>query len=319
MELLLITNSDAGTADEEALDAALAVLREHAEVEVAATSSPDELDDVLADARGRTVVVVGGDGSMHAVVAALHRRGSLDAQPLALIPLGTGNDFARTLEIPLEAAEAAQVVLDGTERPIDLVVDDADDVTVNGVHAGAGADAGAKGARWKERLGSVGIGKVNLGKLGYPIGALQAALNPPTLRILVEVDGKVVADRNEKVLMVAVGNGASVGGGTQLTPDADPRDGQVDVMIATPVGRAARLGYLLRLPFARHGEHSDVRITKGREVHVSGGPFECNSDGEISDPVRERTWRVVPAAYRMVLPPGERDAEPASETAAERQ
>ena len=55
--LLLITNSDAGTADREAVDAALAVLREGAEVEVCGTSSPEELDDVLASAGERTVVV----------------------------------------------------------------------------------------------------------------------------------------------------------------------------------------------------------------------------------------------------------------------
>lgn len=300
--LLVITNSDAGTADREALDAALAVLREHAEVEVAATSSPDELDDVLAGAGGRTVVVAGGDGSIHAVVAALHRRGALSGTTIGLVPLGTGNDFARTLDLPLDAAEAAEVVAAGQQRRVDLVVDDQDGVTVNSVHLGAGAEAGAKGARWKERLGSVGVGKANLGRLGYPIGAVQTALNPPTLRVRVEVDGEVVTDLDEKVLMVAVGNGASVGGGTELTPDADPGDGLVDVLVATPVGTLSRLGYALRLPFGRHGEHADVRIVRGLTVRVSGTPFDCNSDGEIDGPFRERAWRVLPAAYTMLVP-----------------
>lgn len=300
--MLVITNSDAGTADREALDTALAVLREHAAVEVASTSSPDELDDVLADAGDRTVVVAGGDGSIHAVVAALHRAGALAGTTVGLVPLGTGNDFARTLGLPLEAAEAAEVIATGQQRRIDLVVDDRDEVTVNSVHLGAGAEAGAKGARWKERLGSVGVGNVNLGRLGYPIGAAQTALNPPTLRVRVEVDGEVVADLDEKVLMVAVGNGASVGGGTELTPDADPGDGLVDVLVATPVGTLSRLAYALRLPFGRHGEHADVRIVRGRTVRVSGTAFDCNSDGEIDGPFRERAWRVLPAAYTMIVP-----------------
>ncbi|WP_232221735.1 MULTISPECIES: diacylglycerol/lipid kinase family protein [unclassified Nocardioides] len=300
--MLVITNADAGTADQEALDEALAVLRQHAEVEVAATSSPDELDAALAGLGDRTVVVVGGDGSIHAVVAALHRRGSLSGTTIGLVPLGTGNDFARTLRLPLEPAAAAEVVVTGHPRPTDLVVDDHDEVTVNSVHLGAGAEAGAKGARWKERLGSVGVGKVNLGRLGYPIGAVQTAMNPPTLRVRVEVDGEVVVDLDEKVLMVALGNGASVGGGTQLTPDADPGDGLVDVLVASPVGRWARLGYALRLPFARHEDHADVRIVRGTEVRVSGTPFDCNSDGEIDGPFRERAWRVVPSAYAMVVP-----------------
>ncbi len=291
--LLLITNSDAGTADREAVDAALAVLREGAEVEVSGTSSPEELDDVLASAGERTVVVAGGDGSIHAVVQALHARADLAGRTLALIPLGTGNDFARTLGLPLDPAQAARVVLTGTPRPTDLVVDEDGQVTVNSVHLGAGAEAGKRGARWKERLG----------KVGYPIGALQTALNPPSLRVRVEVDDEVVVDVDQPVLMVAVGNGASVGGGTELTPDAEPHDGQVDVLVATPRGPVARLGYLVRLPFARHEDHGDVRILRGRTVRVSGTAFDCNSDGEIDGPVRSRTWRVQPAAYAMVVPP----------------
>lgn len=291
--LLLITNSDAGTADREAVDAALAVLREGAEVEVVATSSEEELDGVLAAAGDRTLVVAGGDGSIHAVVQALHSRGDLAGRILGLIPLGTGNDFARTLGLPLDPAEAARMVLTGTPRATDLVVDEDDQVTVNSVHLGAGAEAGKRGARWKERLG----------RIGYPLGALETALNPPSLRVRVEVDGEVVVDVDQPVLMVAVGNGASVGGGTELTPDAEPHDGEVDVLVATPTGPLARLGYLVRLPFARHEEHGDVQILRGRTVRVSGTPFDCNSDGEIDGPVRSRTWRVLPAAYAMVVPP----------------
>ncbi|WP_237111638.1 YegS/Rv2252/BmrU family lipid kinase [Nocardioides sp. WS12] len=303
--IVVITNADAGTADDEALESALEVLRRSFEVDVHATSSPDELDEVLdglGDLGDRKVVVVGGDGSVHAVVAALHRRNELSGRVLGLIPLGTGNDFARTLDIPLDPAEAAEAFATGHTRAVDLIVDDLDAVTVNGVHLGAGAEAGEKGARWKSRLGSVGIGKVNLGKIGYPIGALQTALNPPTLRVRVEVDGEVVVDVDHQVLMVALGNGASVGGGTELTPDAEPHDGLIDVLVATPVGTLSRLGYALRLPFGRHEEHSDVQIVRGMSVRVSGSEFTCNSDGEIDGPVRSRSWRVLPAAYAMVVP-----------------
>jgi diacylglycerol kinase family enzyme len=301
--MLVITNSDAGTADREALDAALSVLREHGEVDVCATSSPEELDDALAVLGERRLVVVGGDGSIHAVIGALHRTGQLGGAVVALVPLGTGNDFARTLGLPLDPAEAALVAATGELYPADVVVDDAGEVTVNSVHVGAGADAGAKGARWKERLGSVGVGKVNLGRLGYPIGALQTALKPPALRLRVEVDGEVVMDIDHHTLMVALGNGASVGGGTELTPDATPHDGLVDVLVATPVGALARLGYALRLPFGRHEEHSDVFIVRGREVRISGSAFDCNSDGEIDGPVRDRSWRVLASAYTVVRPP----------------
>lgn len=315
--IVVITNADAGTADDVAQESALEVLSRHAEVDVRATSSPEELDEVLdelGDLDGRRVVVLGGDGSIHAVVSALHRRGQLATAVVGLIPLGTGNDFARTLGIPLDPVEAAEVVTGGQILPVDLLIDDLDAITVNGVHLGAGAEAGEKGARWKERLGSVGVGKVNLGRLGYPIGAFQTALNPPTLRVRVEIDGAAAVDLDDQVLMVALGNGASVGGGTELTPDANPHDGQIDVLIATPVGTLARLGYALRLPFARHGEHADVKIVRGRSVRVTGSAFTCNSDGEIDGPVRSRSWRVLPAAYSMVVPAPSPVTQPGDES-----
>ncbi len=78
------------------------------------------------------------------------------------------------------------------------------------------------------------------------------------LRLRVEIDGKVVNDVDRPVLQVAVGNGSSVGGGTELTPDADPGDGRLDVMISRAVGPIARLLYAARLGFATHGERDDV-------------------------------------------------------------
>ena len=80
----------------------------------ATTTNPGELDGVLHRAGCRSIVVAGGDGSLHAVVSALHRRHELAERTLGLIPLGTGNDFARALDIPLDPAEAAAALLAGS-------------------------------------------------------------------------------------------------------------------------------------------------------------------------------------------------------------
>ena len=82
---------------------------------------------------------------------------------------------------------------------MDLVVDEVGSIVVNGVHVGAGAEASRRGC-WpiKERFGRV----------GYPIGAALTAINPPTVRLRVEVDGEVVRDLADPVLQVAVGNGS---------------------------------------------------------------------------------------------------------------
>ncbi|QZY30948.1 YegS/Rv2252/BmrU family lipid kinase [Nocardioides coralli] len=298
----MITNEGAGTADEASLKCAVDLLSEHTSVEVVATSNPGELDSVLHRAGGRRIVVAGGDGSLHAVVAALHRRRDLASAVLGLIPLGTGNDFARAMDVPLDPEEAAALLVTGDVRPVDMLVDERGGVVVNNVHVGAGAQASRRGDRWKQRLGQVGYKKVNLGRLGYPIGALLAAVKPPQVRLRVEVDGRVVCDVDEPVLMVAVGNGTSVGGGTELTPEADAEDGLVDVMISRSVGPLAKLGYVAQMARSRHHERDDVEYLRAREVTVSGEDFWCAADGEISGPERRRSWRVEPAAYSMVLP-----------------
>lgn len=300
--LLVITNSGAGTADDESMHAALTVLREHTSVEVQETSNPGELDGVLHRAASRRIVVAGGDGSLHAVISALHRRHELGGAILGLLPLGTGNDFARAIGIPLDVEEAARVLVSGTVTPMDLIVDEVGQVVVNSVHVGAGANASRRGARWKDRLHSVGFGKVNLGRLGYPIGAALTAFRPPVLRLHVEVDGVVVNDLDNPVLMVAIGNGSSVGGGTELTPEADPADGQLDLMISRATGPLARLRYAARLGAGTHEDADDVSAMRAHQVSVSGEPFWISADGEIYGPERHRTWHVEPAAYSMVLP-----------------
>ncbi|PVG84854.1 diacylglycerol kinase [Nocardioides gansuensis] len=298
----MVTNAEAGTADQETLDRAVAILRDEASVEVAATRNPGELDGVLHRAGTRRIVVAGGDGSLHAVVSALHKRHELADRTLALLPTGTGNDFARTVGIPLEVEDAARLVLEGRPRRLDLVVDETGEIVVNNVHVGAGAQASRKGKGWKERLGSAGVGGVNLGKLGYPIGALLSAVHPPHRRLRVEVDGTVVNDFSRPLLMVAIGNGASVGGGTELTPEADPADGKVDVMVSRAVSPLAKAGYAVSLRRGEHHERDDVLYVRGSTATVSGEEFWVSADGEIYGPERSRSWRVEPAAWSLVLP-----------------
>jgi diacylglycerol kinase (ATP) len=295
--LLLITNAGAGGGRNEGLEVALGVLREDADVEVASTLNPGELDGVLHRAGCRSIVVAGGDGSLHAVVSALHRRHELAERTLGLIPLGTGNDFARTLGIPLDPAEAAAALLSGTPRAMDLIVDELGGVVVNSVHAGASAQASRRGERWKKRLGPYGFGI-----FGYPIGAAMAAVRPPFVRLRIEADGEVVSDMDQHILMIAVGNGASVGGGTELTPDADPEDGKLDVMVSFATGALERLVYVWQLRSAAHQERRDVVSLRAHQVTVSGEDFFLSADGEISGPERRRSWHLEHAAYRMIVP-----------------
>jgi diacylglycerol kinase (ATP) len=290
--ILLLSNVQAGSADDEKLGAAVAVLRTSATVDVRTTSRKGELDDVLNHLGRRQLVVAGGDGSVHGVVAALNRRNELRQTVLGLIPIGTGNDFARGLGIPLDPEAAARAVLAGKVGPIDLVVDDAGDVVVNNVRFGMGAEASRQAIKWKNRLG----------RLGYAIGAVMAALRPRLLRVLILVDDELVADVDRAVLDISVGNGATVGGGLPVNPAAHPQSGQMDVMLSFAVGPMARIGYGIDLLRSRHLTRRDVLHRRGNTVSISGTAFYPSSDGEVSGPVSNRTWRVVKSAFQMTLP-----------------
>ena len=181
---------------------------------------------------------------------------------------------------------------------MDLIVDELGGVVVNNVHAGASAQASRRGARWKKRLGPYGFGI-----LGYPIGAVLASIKPPFVRMRIEVDGQVVADVDEHILMVSIGNGASVGGGTELTPDADPTDGLLDVMISRATGPVERIAYAAALYSGRHPERDDVTALRARQITVTGEDFWLSADGEIQGPERRRAWHLEQGAYSMVVPP----------------
>lgn len=295
--LLVITNAAAGTNEDEVLEPALEAMRQRADVKVAATASPDELAEVLAELDGRQVVVAGGDGSLHAVVQALYDAGLLHRTAVSLLPLGTGNDFARGMGIPLDTLAAVAVVLDGDLRPVDLITDDEGGIVINNVHAGVSAQASRHGARWKQRLGSV-----NLGKVGYPVGAAIAALRPQMIRLDILVDGNAVSSRKQPVLMLSVGNSSHVGGGTPITPDATPEDGRGDVMVSFATGGLSRLGFALTLRKGEHQQREDVRRVRGRVVSIRGRrDFWCSADGEITGPHRAKRWVVQSGALQMVL------------------
>lgn len=277
--------------DEDALQRALAVLRTGAEVEVAQTGEDGALQAALDRRDNRTLVVAGGDGSLHLIVSQLFERGELGDTVLGLLPLGTGNDFARGTEIPLDVEAAARVIIGRHVRGVDLIVDGDDKVVVNNVHLGIGADASRYGARWKQRLGRV----------GYPIGLLQAAFTDP-YRLRVAVDDEVVSDDDRPVLEVSIGNGSTVGGGLALHPGADPDDGRLDVLVAFASGRWRRVTYGLDLFRGRHPQRRDVEHRKATHVKVSGQPVHLSADGEISGPVTGAEWRLMRNAMTVILP-----------------
>ncbi len=290
---LVLANAGAGSAGDEETDRALAVLREHAEVELVTVAGPEDVRRAVQDAAGRRVVVLGGDGSVHGCLQALADQDLLgQVGAIGVVPRGTGNDFARANGIPFEPAEAARVALHGQLRRQDLLVDDSGGVVVNAVHAGVGAEATAHAEDVKGALGVA----------GYAVGAARAGIATSGWHLRVTVDGQQVVDGARRVLMVTITvGGGSVGGGTRVVPDATPGDGRAGVVISSATGPLARVGYALDLRRGRHTRRSDVRAMAGREVTVEavgkGDEFRVNTDGDVGLACLARTWTVRPGAW----------------------
>jgi diacylglycerol kinase family enzyme len=288
---LVIANAHAGSVEAEVLDAAVGVLSAAGPTEVHVSTEPAALDAALTGLGGRVPVVAGGDGSLHLVVNRLRRLGRLDQVTVGLLPLGTGNDFARAAGVPLDPLAAAAALTTARPRRFDLLEDDTGRVVVNAAHAGLGAEAAAAAADHKPRLGP----------LAYPLGALLAGLREEGWALRLSVDGTPYAT-GERLLMVGVANGPTIGGGTPLCPMARADDGRLDVVVVAAVGPAARVGFAAALRAGTHLNRDDVHHLRGIRVRVSGEPVRHNLDGELDAEVTDRGYLVLAGAWSLLVP-----------------
>lgn len=292
--LLVVSNAAAGSNDQEAVDVARGVWVDAGwQVDVVATESQDDLRDVVANVDGRVLVAAGGDGSLHAVVVALAAAEALDDVVVGLLPLGTGNDLARGLGMPLEPEEAARGLLAASPRRLDLLVDQDGMIGVNAINIGIGAAASERASTMKEGLGPA----------AYPLGAVAAGATEPGWTLTVTVDGEPLVT-DEPVLHVVIGNGPSLGGGTDAAPGASVDDRQADVMVALATGPMARMGYAAALQRGDHVDREDVLSRRGREIVVEGEEHPWNVDGELPPPRTRSAWTLRPAAWRLLAPDG---------------
>jgi diacylglycerol kinase (ATP) len=245
---------------------------------------PHELER-LAASRPDRVAVAGGDGTIGPTAATAGRIGA----PLAVIPTGTANDFARINGLPGDPAQAAALAVTGERtRRMELgrLSDGRPFVNV------ASAGLASKAARHADPF------KRFLGPLAYGVGALRAAVTESPLRCEVRVDGEPVFAGGAWQVIVAI-TGA-FGGGSDVGV-ADPGDGVLDVAIL-PAG--SRIALARRAWGLRRGtivEQEPVEHRRGTVVEARIDDAELNVDGEIRDGGLDRVT-VEPGAYELVLP-----------------
>lgn len=264
--------------------------------EVRRTEDPTDLDGIIDDLGSSDVLVVcGGDGSLHHAVNALYRGGAFERVGLALLPAGTGNDFAGHLELPTDPDEFAGLLEGGRTRQIDLMHltcgDDDLGVAINAVHTGIGVEAAEQAQALKAALGD----------LAYPIGSLRAGMAAEGWRLEVRADGERLDD-GDLILMAAVTNGATIGGGRPVSPSADVSDGRLEVMVSHAVGPAARAAFGVGLARGTHLDRDDVVHRTATVAEIGGHDAKFNVDGELWDrALPDLRVEVLPGRLRMIV------------------
>jgi diacylglycerol kinase family enzyme len=223
----------------------------------------DELDAAVSWGADR-IVLAGGDGSIAPVAAAAGAAGI----PLAAVPAGTANDFARRLGLPAGLNVACWLAVRGTVmRPLELGWMNEERPFVNVASAGLPAPAAAHARSWKERLGP----------LAYALGALTAGLRAKPLTCLVDCDGReLLAGEAWQVTVAASG---AFGAGASVE-EADPGDGALEVVAIEAGPRLGLIGLAYRLrignvtghPRAFHcrTKHANVQVPDGTRWNVDG-------------------------------------------------
>jgi diacylglycerol kinase family enzyme len=275
--LILVVNPESGSGEAEAVESRLRAGA--AEVH---TISIDELDATALTGADR-VVAAGGDGSIAPVAELAGRAGT----PLAVVPAGTANDFARALGLPRDLDPACALALEGRRgRRLELGrVGDRPFVNV--------ASAGLPPVAAREAHGL----KAALGPFAYAVGALRAGLSADAIDCRLTCDGETVHEGPAWQVTVACsgafGAGASVG--------ADPGDGRLDA-VAIPAG--SRLGLVWRAYGLRSGRverQARVESTRCREaVLEADASFAMNVDGEVCRAGRA-PFAVEPDAFELIV------------------
>lgn len=233
------------------------------------------------------IYAVGGDGTLNEVLNGMIGSGS----SLGCIPGGSGNDFIKSLVTKFDRRRILMNTVLGTEEEIDVA-------TVDGRYfiniASMGFDASVVNNVEKFK----GM-KYIPNKFAYLASVLDTAKDFKNLNLKIVVDQKEI---NTEAFMVAIANGKYYGGGINIAPEADLKDGLLDVLIVRDITRGKIMKFLPKVIPGKHMDLDEVTLLRAKTIDLySDEPVFINIDGEL-EARREAHFKVEDTKVRFIIP-----------------
>jgi YegS/Rv2252/BmrU family lipid kinase len=245
------------------------------------------------------VVAMGGDGTAHEVVNGLMQIPTEKRPKFAVIPLGSGNDYAANLGVPKDAAEAVTTIRDGYSKKFDLFVIEDEEGRQEFVDNTANIGFG----------GSVTIFSHTIpllrGFVMYFVAVLQTIFSNFTIhKVEIKTDEK---EWQDEVLMIALNNGPREGGGFVTGPDAVLNDGILNFCIVQKVSRLMMLRLLPEFMRGTQERFKPVYMSTFKKIEIkSDKPLVLHTDGEVfagfSHDVHYLKAELLPDALEVIVP-----------------
>lgn len=198
------------------------------------------------------IVAVGGDGTVHEVINGIKDTNMI----LGIIPLGTGNDFARFFHIPKNVKKAIQVIINGKVNIIDSALINKYITCNNVANIGIDADVALEVTKFKKYLSGI---------FAYLLSLFDVLFKFKPYNVNINIDGKRL---KRKIMLAAFGTCSFYGGGFKILPNANPKDGLMDIIIVNSINKFKLLFLLPMAIIGRHTRFKCVETYKAKEVHI---------------------------------------------------
>jgi diacylglycerol kinase (ATP) len=236
------------------------------------------------------IIAAGGDGTLNEVINGIGANAT--ELQMGLLPLGTGNDFARTLGLPLSVEDNIDILLSRQTTVIDLVRMRSDRIRYF-VNVSAGGFSGLVDEKLTPTI------KRTWGPLAY-VRSAAAALS--------ELHGyrtKIVIDDTERMSIdlcnAIIGNGRFVAGGLPVAPNANPSDGLLDVILISKRSKTEMVSLATQILLGKHLSSEAIIFRRAKKVSIRSKPGMCfNTDGELVGN-QAAVFQVIPRALRFVV------------------